>query len=365
MKRILVWTALSAVLLACGLDVGPLGAPKIVLTPVLDTVFLGDQLVKRQVTFVDAHGSVQDPGPVAWSTKDTSVISVDPSTGKITGHAPGNAVVLADAQGAEGFAVIVVSPLLKVTMLVDTILTMPGDTFTIPVDVHHEAPGTPTVWFSAAANAAFTIDSASGRVTANAAGGPFPIVAHAALSPDTVTDGGTVEVRQLADTSGGGAYYTIFGTVQRARRVTVRGSIYSRPGGAPTFRLMFQTISGPTTEEELDILLGTPPADARVIAVDSISLGEAPGGTVDPFCQPPRNWSAWFTLINSSRLVALSRGGGSITISQVVTVPHGLVMSGHFYLPEQRTDRYDDPTGVLPVHGSFVAPVINDPTPCR
>ena len=83
MKRILVWTALSAVLLACGLDVGPLGAPKILLTPVLDTVFFGDQLVKRQVTYIDAHGAVQDPGPVAWSTKDTSVISVDPSTGMV------------------------------------------------------------------------------------------------------------------------------------------------------------------------------------------------------------------------------------------------------------------------------------------
>jgi len=365
MKRILVWTAFSAVLLACGLDVGPLTTPQIVLTPVLDTVYLGDQLVKRQVTFLDAHGNVQNPGPVTWSTKDTSIITVDAATGKITGRAPGNAVLLADAQGAEGFAVIVVSPLLNVTMLIDTLLAQPGDTFTIPVDVRHEAPGTPTVWFSADANAAFTVDSATGLVTANAAGGPFRVVAHAALSPDTVSDGGTVEVLQLTDTTGGGGYYTIFGTVQRARRVTVRGSIYARPGGAPTFRLMFQTISGPTTEEELDILLGTPPADARVIAVDSISVSEAPGGTVDPFCQPPRNWSAWFTLINSARLVALSRSGGNITISQVTTVPHGLVMSGHFYLPEQRTDRYDDPTGVLPIHGSFVAPVINDPTPCR
>lgn len=366
MKRILVWTALSVVLLACGLDVGPLGAPKIVLTPVLDSMFLGDQLVKRQVTFIDAHGAVQDPGPVVWSTRDTGTIAIDPATGKITSKAPGNAVILADAQGAEGFAVIVVSPLLKVTMLVDTIFAMPGDTFTVPVDVHHEAPGTPTVWFSATANAAFTIDSASGLMTATAVGGPFQIVAHAALGPDTVTDGGTVEVSQLADTSGGGAYYTIFGTVQRARRVAVRGSIYPRPGGTPTLRLTFKSMQGPTVEEELDILLVTPPADARVIPVDSISIAASPGaGPVDPFCHPPGNWSAWFTLINAARLVGLSRSGGSITVSQVVTVPHGLVMSGHFYLPEQRTDRYDDPTGVLPIHGSFIAPVITDPTPCH
>jgi hypothetical protein len=365
MKRFLVWTMISAVVLACGLNVGPLGAPKLVLTPVLDTMFLGDQLVKRQVTFIDAHGNVQDPGPVAWSTRDTSIVSVDPATGKITALAPGNAVVLADAQTAEGFAVIVVTPLLKVTMLVDTNFAMPGDTFTVPVDVHHEAPGVPTVWFSATANAAFAIDSASGLVTANAVGGPFQIVAHAALGADTVTDPGTVEVLQLADTAGGGAYYTIFGTVQRARRVSVRGSIYSRPGGVPTLRLTLQTLSGAVVEEKLDIVLVTPPADAATIAVDSISIAEIPGGSVDPFCHPPGNWSAWFTLINTARLVGLSRNGGNIIVSQVVTVPHGLIMSGHFYVPEQRTDRYDDPTAVLPIHGSFVTPVITDPSPCR
>ena len=365
MRRTLVGAALAGVLLACGLDVGPLGAPKMVLTPVLDSMFTGDQLLKRQVTFIDAHGNLQDPGPVAWSTRDTAIIAVDPSTGKITGRSPGNAVVLADAQGTQGFAVVVVSPPLKVTMLVDTNLALPGDTFTVLVDVHHEVVGAPTVWFSAPANAAFTIDSASGLVTATAAGGPFDIVAHAALGSDTVTDGGTVEVRQLTDTIGGGGYYTIFGTVQRARRVDVRGSIYSRPGGASTFRLTFKSLLGTTIGEQLDLVLLAAPADARTFAIDSISLAAAPGGTVDPFCHPPGNWSTWFTLINSARLIALSRNGGSFTVTQVVTVPNGLIMSGRFYLPEQRTDRYDDPSALLPIHGSFIAPVISDSSPCR
>src|SRR5262245_12557435 len=119
MKRTLVWAVLGA--LACGLDVGSLASPKLVLTPLLDSIFLGDQLVKRQVTFYDAHGNQQDPGAVQWSTRDTAVVSVDPATGKITAHGPGVALVVADAQSAEGFAVVVVSPPFKLTMLIDTI----------------------------------------------------------------------------------------------------------------------------------------------------------------------------------------------------------------------------------------------------
>ena len=364
MKRIFVWTMLAATLLACGLEVGQLTSPKLILTPLLDSMFLGDQLVKRQITFYDAHGNVQDPGAVQWSTHDTAVIAIDAATGKITAHGPGIALVIAAAQGVEGFAVVVVSPALGVTMLVDTVFLMPGDTFRIPVDVKHETPGSPIVWFSAASNPTITLDSATGRVTANAVGGPIPVVAHAILSPDTVTDGGTVEVIQPSDTTGE-AYYTIFGTAQRARRVSVRGSIYTRTSGTPTLRLRLRTFSGTSVEEEADILLRTPPASPGVFPIDSLSLAEGSGQTINPFCSPPRDWGSWYTIASSIRLDAFSRTGGSLTISQIVTVPQGLVMSGWFYLPVQRTDRYDDPTATLPIHGSFVAPVITDPTPCH
>lgn len=365
MKRLPVLAALSVTFAACSLDVAPLHNPKLILTPVLDSVFVGDLLVKRQVTYIDAHGNTVDPGVVAWSTSDTSVISVDVTTGRITGHGPGVAALFADAQNIEGFAVIVVSPTLKVTLLVDSIMLMPGDTYTAPVEVVHKAAGAPVVWFSAAASAAATVDSATGLVTANAAGGPVAIVAHAALPPDTVADGGTVEVLQLSDTTGGSGYYTIFGTVQRARRVSVRGSIYPRNGGAQTFRLSMPTLSGAITTEEADLVLRTPPAGPGTFPIDSLGVVEAANQTTDPFCNPPRDWAQWFTLIQGARLEAVSRAGGSVTISQIVVVPHGLAMSGRFYLPVQRTDRLDDPTGLLPIRGTFVAPVITAPANCH
>jgi hypothetical protein len=365
MTRLHVLAAFSVILAACSLDVAPLNNPKIVVTPVLDSLFVGDQLVKRQVTFVDSHGNVQDPGVVIWTTSDTSVLAVDSLTGRITGRKAGVAVLYADAQNAEGFAVIVVSPPLKVTLLVDTIFLMPGDTFSAPVEVVHQAPGTPMVWFSAVASAAVTVDSATGLVTANAVGGPVSITAHAALSPDTVTDGGTIQVLQLSDTTGGAAYYTIFGTVQRARRVTVRGAIYPRNGGTPTFQLVLQTLNGATVLEEADIVLRTPPAGPGAYPIDSLSLLEAPRQGVDPVCNPPRDWGRWFTFVQAARLDAVSRNGGTLSIAQIVSVPHGQVISGHFYLPVQRTDRFVDPTALLPIRGTFVAPVITGPSTCH
>ena len=364
MKRILVGAALAGVLLACGLDVGPLGAPRLILTPVLDTLFVGDLLVKRQVTFIDEHGNEQDPGVVQWSSRDTTLFTVDGATGKITGHGPGIGVLLADAHSAEGFAVIVVAPSLKVTLLVDTMFLMPGDTFTIPVSVKHEAPGTPVVWFSTTPNAALSLDTASGLVTANAVGGTIQVTAHAALTPDTAADGGAIQVVQPSDTAGGFAYYTIFGTAQRARRVSVRGSIHHRQGGQPTFQLHLPTIQNGSTQESVDLVVLTPPAAPGVFPIDSISLTEAGSATVDPFCRPPRDWGRWFSIVASNRLDAVSRSGGSLTVSQIVAVPHGLIMSGHFYLPAQRIDRYDDPSAALPIHGSFVTPVITEAGSC-
>lgn len=359
MRRIQVLT-LSVILAACSLDVAPLTTPKLILTPVLDSMFVGDQLVKRQVTFIDEHGNIGNPGTVTWSTSDTAVLAVDSVTGKITGHGQGIGVLFANTQTTRGFAVIVVSPVLKVTLLVDSIMLMPGDTYTAPVEVVHQAAGSPVVWFSAATSPAATIDSATGHVTANAVGGPVAIVAHAALSPDTVTDGGTIQVLQLSDTSGGSAYYTIFGTVQRARRLPVRGSIYPRGAGAQAFRLSLPTVQGGTTVEEADIVLLVAPAGPGVFPIDSISLLEAPSQSTNPFCSPPRNWGSWFTLTPGARVDALSRNGGSLTISQMVVVPHGLAISGHFYLPALRTDRFSDPTAVLPIRGTFVAPVITE-----
>jgi hypothetical protein len=51
-------------------------------------------------------------------------------------------------------------------------------------------------------------------------------------------------------------------------------------------------------------------------------------------------------------------------VTRIVTVTGGLAISGRFRFDAQRTDFYFNPLGVVPVRGTFVAPLITDLRPC-
>src|SRR5574341_53696 len=172
---------------ACG-DSGPSFTPRVIVSPVLDSIFVGDTIGPLAVTYIDAAGDTQPTGPVRWSSAAAAVVHVDSVTGAISGMGPGAAVVTARANGTTGSALIVVSRTLDLVLLLDTLYLMPSDTFTVPIALRVKSGPPPTVWFTAATNALFSVDSASGRVTASAAGGPLPFVAHAASATDTVAD---------------------------------------------------------------------------------------------------------------------------------------------------------------------------------
>jgi hypothetical protein len=355
----------AATLAACAGDVGSADLSRLRLFPVLDSMFVGDHLPPRQVTYFDKNGTVQNPGVVVWSSSDTSVVQVDSGTGRITGLQSGYALVLASTQGLVGSALVAVSGPLQITLLLDTVYLMPGDTFTTPVQVAQQAAGTPTVWFTTAANAVFDIDSATGRDSAKAAGGPVSFIAHAALGADTTADSGTVEVVQLTDTIGGKASFAMFSTVIRARRASARALNYHRRGDTLTFRLRTPILQGSSTVEVVTITLPTAPLAPGTFSIDSISPSEASGKEFDPFCRPPRSWGVWSVITSQTRLDAVSRPGGSLTITRMTPVANGMAISGRYYLPAQRIDLYDDPLGVLPIRGTFVAPLITTLPSCE
>ncbi len=363
MRRFGVTLALSGALAGCSNSNGPAGAPHIIVAPVLDSLFVGDSLAARQVLFYDDHDVQQSPGTVRWSSSDTAVLLVDSTSGTVGGRRAGFARVIAGAQGIQGGALVVVSRPLQITLLLDTIYLMPGDTLTVPVHVDHQNPGSPAVWFSATANAVFTIDSATGKDSGTAPGGPVRFVAHAALGADTSADSGTVEVVSLTDTLGGKAGYTMFGTVIRSVKTQARATNYPRFGNLPTFRIRAFVMQGSTTVEAVVITMLTPVTVPATFPVDSISPAEA-FGTGDPVCTPQRSWGTWATIATTPRLDALSRLGGSITITRVVPVTHGGAVGGRFFFPAQRTDMYFDPLGVLPIRGTFVAPLVPTPDRC-
>src|SRR5256886_7237288 len=69
-------------------------------------------------------------------------------------------------------------------MLLDTVYVMPNDTLTVPVVAIKRSSPPAVVSFEAPSNPAYSID-ARGKITALAAGGPFPYIVHADALADT------------------------------------------------------------------------------------------------------------------------------------------------------------------------------------
>ena len=347
-------------MLACGDGNGPATSAFVIVAPVLDSLFVGDIVLARAVTYYDAHGDIKPTGPVTWSSSDPAVARVDAATGEIVAAGRGAALLVAHANGIDGTALLVVSRTLELSLLLDTLYLMPGDTMTVPVAVRRKGGSPPTVSFQPTANGVFTID-ATGLITANGGGGPLPFIAHA----DTVSATGAVEVVQLSDTLGGKGFVTVLGTVIRRDRTGARGLNYLRHGDTATFRISLPLLQGSVVVENMLITLRDSVHTPALFPVDSVSPDELFGTGSDPICRPPRPWGLWSLQLNPP-LRALSRRGGSLSITQVVPVAHGRAISGRFEIIGQRYDLYDDPLAALPIRGTFVAPLIDDPThPCR
>ncbi|HEY3279163.1 MAG TPA: hypothetical protein VGJ83_01520 [Gemmatimonadales bacterium] len=349
---------LAAALAACG-ENGPATSPRLVIAPVLDSLFVGDSLAPPLVRYFDARGDSQPTGPIQWSSSDTTVFTVNSATGAIAGAGPGAALLTARAHGLTGIAVLVVSRVLDVSLLLDTIYLMPGDTLTIAAQVRAKAGGPAAVWYRSVPNAFHTLDSSTGRDSAKAPGPAQRFIVFATLGADTVADTGATEVVQLSDTTGGKAFLSVLGTAIQRVRAGARAVNYRRDGDTLTFRVSLPVVVQGVTVENLVITLRDSINAPGTFSIDSISPTEAFGAGSDFVCRPARPWALW-SIQTVPPLRALSRSGGSIRITQVVSVAHGRAVSGRFEFNGQRTDLYDDPLGALPIRGTFVAPLIAD-----
>src|SRR5438876_795945 len=102
------------------------------VTPLLDSLFVGEQEPPHQVTFIDIHGNPAPAGTVVWSSVDNSIAEID-ATGRVTARKRGAVLILAQAQGLTAGALVVVSDPLDITLLLDTVYVMPNDTLALPV----------------------------------------------------------------------------------------------------------------------------------------------------------------------------------------------------------------------------------------
>jgi hypothetical protein len=351
----------AAALAACG-DLGAgHGFGAVSLSPLLDSIFVGDRLVARQVTYVDPNGNIAPAGPITWSSSDTSVAQIDSVSGAITGKKRGASVIVAKAQGTSGGALVVVSDTLDITLLLDTIYMMPNDTLTVPIVVKKANPPAAAVWFTAATGTTvYSVDSASGRMTALANGGPIPYIVHA----DSLRDTGYVYVMTLSDTTGGKMFFSVRGTANTHVGGPAAAMNYMSRSGQQAFQLSGNFISNGRILQLVQITRPDSVIAAGVYPIDSLSPLEDPAASVAPpgTCSAPRPWAIWNA---QNAILAYSRQGGTLGITQLVTVTNGQAISGHFTFTAQRADFYGDPLGLLAITGSFVAPLVPGSQGCR
>ena len=355
---------LTLAALACGEDSGPGGAATLTLSPLLDSIFIGDTVPAGAFTAVyrDAAGQVQPTPALRWASGAQAVLSVASLTGRAVALGRGAGTVEARTSDATtGRALVVVSRPLDIALLLDTIFLMPGDTFTVPVEVVSRGGSPPPARFAPSVNAAvYTIDTVTGRITAVAGGSPTRLVARA----DTVADTGAVEVVVLSDTVGGRGFFTVLGTVIRRAGAVARAVNYRRQGDTLSFRLNLSISAAGQVIENVIITLRAPVTAGGAFTIDSITPTDAFGAGSDFICRPARPWSLWSSRAASLTLAALSHAG-TVRVARLDTVASGLAISGSFRFDARRTDFYDDPLGRLPVRGTFVAPLIADDRPCR
>jgi len=350
----------AAALGACG-DLGGVRTGGFLgVSPLLDSLFVGEQALPHQVTFFDIHGNPGPAGAITWSSLDSSIARID-ATGRVTARKRGAVLIVAQAQGLAASALVVVSDTLDITLLLDTVYVMPNDTLTVPVVVLKRSGAPAVVSYEAPSNPAYSIDAASGRIAALTAGGPFPYIVHA----DALADTGAVEVVSLTDTTGGKFFYSVRGTAISHVGGPVLAMNYVAANGKQAFQLRgtFGSAASPTQVVQItnpDSVIAT-----GLYTIDSLNPSEdaSSAGAPQAVCRAPRPWALWAA--RPAGVFAYSRRGGELGITQIVVVANGHAISGRFFYSAQRSDFYTDPLALLSIHGSFVAPLVPSTGVCR
>src|SRR2546422_116772 len=179
--------ALCAALAACiGSSTSP--TPRVMLDPILDSLFVGDKIPPPAVTYFDGT-STQTPPPsqIVWSSSDATIMAVDPPTRQITRRQRGLAVVIATINNTQARAPILVSAVVRNTLLADALHpVLPGAL--VPVGGPVQASNYPRTGGNAfrleATHAEGTISEQQVQVTLTDA-----VVAPGPVTIDTISPG--------------------------------------------------------------------------------------------------------------------------------------------------------------------------------
>jgi len=370
MKRYLF--ALTVVAAAACFDVSNPVPPTLVLSPVLDSLFVGDSLVPRDFAYYNGDGERANPGPLNWSIGPTAVATINPTTGVIHGVGKGVATVTASGGNATGIALVAVSRPLDLTLLMDTVVLMPGDTLSLApfLAITQKVAHPTTLTFDPSPDPTlYTID-ASGVITALNKSAAARYVAHLTDGTTTVVDTGAVLVLILTDTTERGHFFeSVVGTAIRHHGGVATAITFPGLNGKLGFQLRDSTLTTDSLRDTTTVVLPDSVVGASTFEIDSISpqeVGRA-GSLSDPTCRPPRPWASWtsahlvdprFQIFTFSHGTLSDSVAGSIAITELATPVAGVtIIGGRYLFVAQRTDLYYDPLGVEVIRGTFVAPL--------
>src|SRR5205823_1954677 len=145
-------TLLAALCGALACSIGDVSAPVssyVLLDPVLDSLIVGDDRPLPSVTYFDGRGNSRTPSPseIHWQSYDTTILQVYTARRRVTGRGRGIALIAATVNSVPGQALVAVSNTLDLTLLLDTVYAMPGDTLTVPVAVKKNTSPPALVWY--------------------------------------------------------------------------------------------------------------------------------------------------------------------------------------------------------------------------
>src|SRR2546428_7332643 len=280
--------ALCAALAACAKSTS---LPKfVVLDPIFDSVFVGNRRPLPNVIYFDGDKLQTPPASaVAWQSSGPTVLAVNNPSGQIKGLKRGSAFVSATVESTQGSEIVAVPDSVDITLLVDTLYLLPGDTMTIPTIILHRANlPVPVVSYDAPGATIFTID-ANGRVTATPTpGGPEKYRVHA----DDASDSGAVYVLDPTSPASRKAFFSVVGPSVVGAAVSHLDASpqvisYTSTSGNPAFRI---SAAASSSEQVVQVTVPqavgtTPPA----FAIDSITPADS------STCTPPRAWAIWST----------------------------------------------------------------------
>src|SRR3989475_2079457 len=321
----------------------------VVLDPIFDSVFVGNLKPLPSVIYFDGDQLQTPPASaVTWQSSDPTILAVNNPPGQIKGLKRGTAFVSATVENTQGSEIVAVPDTVDITLLVDTLYLLPGDTMTIPTIILHR-DNVPVVSYDATGATIFTIDPTSGRVTATATpGGPEKYRVHA----DDASDSGAVYVLDPTSPASRKAFFSVVGPSVVGAAVSHLDAFpqvisYTSTSGNPAFRL---SAASSSSEQVLQVTVPqavgtTPPA----FAIDSITPADS------STCTPPRAWAIWSTP-TSTAYSGNPDPGQQISITQLVSDGgSGLVAGGRFAYRARRGEVYLSPLSILKITGVFVA----------